>query len=125
MGIGSVTWTLRARGRDAKEDALKPDVRSQLEQRLRRIAGQVGGIQRMVEQDRYCVDVLLQVAAVRAALDQVGKLLLGAHVETCVAEAFASGSAEERERKRAELIEVFARFGAVDATRAAGEEVAS
>lgn len=103
---------------------MKPEIRSQVEQRLRRIAGQVGGIQRMVEQDRYCVDVLLQVAAVRAALDQVGKLLLGAHVGTCVADAFASGSAGERERKLAELLEVFARFGAVDASAAAGEDAA-
>ena len=92
---------------------MKPETRAQVETRLRRVAGQVAGIQRMVEADRYCVDLLLQIAAVRAALDQVGKLVLGAHVESCVAEAFASGSPEERERKRAELLEVFARFGAV------------
>jgi DNA-binding FrmR family transcriptional regulator len=92
---------------------LKAEIREQVEARLGRIAGQVTGIQRMVEADRYCVDVLLQVAAARAALDQVGKLVLGAHVETCVAEAFASGGPAERERKLAELLEVFARFGAV------------
>lgn len=92
---------------------MKPELRSQVGVRLRRIAGQVAGIQRMVEDDRYCVDVLLQVAAVRAALDQVGKLVLGGHVETCVASAFASGRPEERERKISELLEVFARFGAV------------
>jgi len=101
---------------------VRPEIRAQVEQRLRLIAGQVGGIQRMLEQDRYCVDVLLQVAAVRAALDQVGKLVLGSHVETCVADAFASGSAEERDRKRAELLEVFARFGALDTSGAVGEE---
>jgi CsoR family transcriptional regulator, copper-sensing transcriptional repressor len=92
---------------------MKPEIRPQVDTRLRRIAGQVAGIQRMVEDDRYCVDVLLQIAAVRAALDQVGKLVLGAHVESCVAEAFASGRAEERDRKLAELLEVFSRFGAV------------
>ena len=81
--------------------------------RLRRIAGQVEGIQRMLEQDRYCVDVLLQVAAVRAALDKVGKVILGAHVETCVAAAFASGKRRERDQKMAELMEVFTRFGAM------------
>ena len=96
---------------------MQPDVKEQVQRRLKRIAGQVGGIQRMVEQDRYCVDVLLQVAAVRAALEQVGKLALGSHVETCVAAAFASGSAEERRRKRDELLEVFARFGALDGAR--------
>ena len=72
----------------------------------------------MVEADRYCVDVLLQVAAARAALDQVGKLVLGAHVETCVAAAFASGRPAEREAKLAELLEVFARFGAVASAQA-------
>jgi len=92
---------------------MKPEIRPQVDTRLRRIAGQVAGIQRMVEDDRYCVDVLLQIAAVRAALDQVGKLVLGAHVESCVAEAFASGRAEERNRKLAELLEVFSRFGSV------------
>jgi DNA-binding FrmR family transcriptional regulator len=94
---------------------MKPDVKTQARQRLARIAGQVGGIQRMVEDDRYCVDVLLQVAAVRAALDRVGKLVLTGHVETCVADAFASGSARERRKKRDELLDVFARFGALDA----------
>jgi DNA-binding FrmR family transcriptional regulator len=93
---------------------MKPELRKQLDVRLRRIAGQVAGIQRMVEEDRYCVDVLLQIAAVRAALEQVGKRLLAAHVETCVADAFASGSARERRRKMDELLEVFGRFGAVD-----------
>jgi len=93
--------------------SMKPETRNQVETRLRRIAGQVAGIQRMVEADRYCVDVLLQVAAVRAALDQVGKLVLGTHVESCVADAFASGRPEERDRKLAELLEVFSRFGAV------------
>ena len=93
---------------------MKPELRSQVETRLRRIGGQVAGIQRMVEADRYCVDVLLQVAAVRAALDQVGKLVLANHVETCVADAFAGGSARERRKKRDELLEVFARFGVVE-----------
>jgi CsoR family transcriptional regulator, copper-sensing transcriptional repressor len=101
---------------------VKPELRGQVEARLRRIAGQVGGIQRMLDEDRYCVDVLLQVAAVRAALEQVGKLVLAGHVETCVAAAFASGSAEERARKRDELLEVFARFGALDAGPAGSEE---
>ena len=93
---------------------MKPELRGKVEQRLRRVAGQVAGIQRMVDDDRYCVDLLLQVAAVRAALDQVGKLVLANHVETCVAEAFASGTARERRRKMDELLEVFGRFGAVE-----------
>ena len=92
---------------------MKAEIQRQVHARLKRIAGQVAGIQRMVDEDRYCVDVLLQIAAVRAALDQVGKLMLGAHVETCVADAFASGSAGERRKKTGELLEVFSRFGSV------------
>jgi DNA-binding FrmR family transcriptional regulator len=91
-------------------------LRTKLDARLKRIAGQVAGIQRMVDEDRYCVDVLLQIAAVRAALDQAGKLLLGAHVETCVRAAMQSGAPRERKAKVDELLTVFARFGSV-ATR--------
>lgn len=93
---------------------MKPAVKTQAHQRLARIAGQVAGIQRMVDDDRYCVDVLVQIAAVRAALDRVGKLVLTSHVETCVADAFASGSGRERRKKMDELLDVFARFGALD-----------
>jgi DNA-binding FrmR family transcriptional regulator len=79
--------------------------------RLRRIEGQVQGIQRMVEQDKYCVDILLQLAAVQGALEQVQKLILGQHINSCVAEALRTGNARERQRKVEELLEVFARFG--------------
>ncbi len=89
---------------------MDPDARVQARKRVRRIAGQVAGIERMIEQERYCVDILLQVAAVRAALDGLGKQLLHAHVETCVAEAFASGRPKERREKIAELMEIFAKF---------------
>lgn len=58
--------------------------RRQLKTRLSRIAGQVAGIQRMLEEDRYCVDVLNQIAAVRSALDSLGIELLTNHVESCV-----------------------------------------
>jgi DNA-binding FrmR family transcriptional regulator len=79
--------------------------------RLRRIEGQVQGLQRMVTSDAYCVDILLQISAVQGALEQVQKLLLGRHVESCVADAFRSGSRGERQRKIGELLEVFSRFG--------------
>jgi len=79
--------------------------------RLRRIEGQVQGLQRMIEADAYCVDILLQVSAVQGALAQVQKLLLGGHIESCVADAFRSGSKSERHRKIDELLDVFARFG--------------
>ena len=89
------------------------EAKRKAENRLKRIAGQVEGLRRMVDEERYCVDVLLQVAAVRSALDQLGKVVLGSHVETCVADAFASGTRREREEKRDELLEVFKRFGQI------------
>lgn len=78
--------------------------------RLRRIEGQVQGIQRMVEEEKYCVDILLQLAAVRGAVGQVEKLLLGRHIQSCVADAMRSGRAREREKKIDELLEVFTKF---------------
>jgi DNA-binding FrmR family transcriptional regulator len=79
--------------------------------RLRRIEGQVQGLQRMIAGEAYCVDILLQVSAVQGALEQVQKLLLGRHIESCVADAFRSGSKGERQRKIDELLDVFSRFG--------------
>ena len=78
--------------------------------RLRRIEGQVQGLQRMIENEAYCVDILLQVSAVQGALEQVEKLLLGRHVESCVADALRSGSKSERQQKIDELLDVFSRF---------------
>jgi DNA-binding FrmR family transcriptional regulator len=64
-----------------------PEVKKKASHRINRIAGQVGGIKRMIEEDRYCVDVLNQIAAVRSALDQLGVELLTGHVESCVINA--------------------------------------
>ncbi len=79
--------------------------------RLRRIEGQVQGLQRMIAGEAYCVDILLQISAVQGALEQVQKLLLGRHVESCVSDALRSGSRSDRQRKIDELLDVFARFG--------------
>ena len=92
---------------------MEAETKKKAENRVKRVAGQVDGIRRMIEGDRYCVDVLLQSAAARAALDQLGKLILGSHIETCVADAFASRKRSERETKIEELLEVFSRFGYV------------
>jgi len=78
--------------------------------RLRRIEGQVQGIQRMVEEDKSCVDVLLQLAAVQGAVEQVQKLLLGQHLEAGLAEAVRAPSSRDRQRKMDELLDVFSRF---------------
>lgn len=78
--------------------------------RLRRIEGQVQGVQRMVEEDKDCVDILLQVTAVQGAVEQVQKLLLAQHLEACIAEAVRAGSARDRQRKVDELLDIFSRF---------------
>ena len=75
-----------------------------LTKRLHRIEGQVRGIERMVEEDRYCIDILTQIAAVRTALEQVGAKLLEDHVTHCVAEALASGDAAVAGEKSEELL---------------------
>jgi len=74
--------------------------------RLRRIEGQVRGIARMVENDRYCIDVLAQVAAVRAALKGVEEVVLKDHVEHCVENAIRSGDPAEQREKVEELLGV-------------------
>ncbi len=78
--------------------------------RLRRIEGQVGGLVRMVEQERYCVDILTQIRAARAALRRVEEAVLREHVEHCVAQAIRSGDAAEQKTKVDELLAVLGRF---------------
>ena len=79
--------------------------------RLSRIEGQVRGLSRMVEEDRYCIDIVTQISAVRAALRRVEEEILRVHVKHCVASAVRSGSAKEQDAKVSELIEVLSRSG--------------
>jgi DNA-binding FrmR family transcriptional regulator len=81
-----------------------------LVRRLHRIEGQVRGIERMVEEDRYCIDILTQIAAVRTALEQVGAKLLEGHVTHCVADAIASGDEHAATAKTTELLDAVQRF---------------
>jgi len=74
--------------------------------RLGRIAGQVRGVARMIEEERYCIDVLTQIRAVRAALDKVEQETLSDHLRHCVAHAFHAGSRSDRQTKIDELLEV-------------------
>ena len=90
---------------------LDPATKKKVEAALKRIGGQVAGIQRMVDEERYCVDVLHQIAAAEGALERVGKLVLSSHVDTCVASAIESGSPRESRRKAKELKDVLGRFG--------------
>ena len=77
--------------------------------RLSRIEGQIRGLAGMVDDDRYCIDVVTQVAAARAALKRVEELVLKDHVAHCVEHAIASGDRSEQRRKVAELMEVLGR----------------
>ena len=83
--------------------------------RVKRIAGQVAGVQRMLDEDRYCVDVLNQIAAVRSALDALGKELIAAHLESCVID-HGSGSEHKcakpmtKDQLLAEVRTVLSRF---------------
>ena len=88
-----------------------PATKKKLLARLRRIEGQASAVRRMAEEEKYCVDILLQISAVQGALGKAGQMLLGTHVETCVANAFESGSLEERKASVDELMEVFSRYG--------------
>ena len=77
--------------------------------RLKRIEGQVRGLTRMVHEDRYCIDVVTQIGAVRAALRKVEEEVLRDHVGHCVEGAIASGNKSQQRRKIAELMDVFGR----------------
>ncbi|MBD0330549.1 MAG: metal-sensitive transcriptional regulator [Thermoleophilia bacterium] len=81
-----------------------------LVRRLHRIEGQVRGIERMVEEDRYCIDVLTQIAAVKTALESVALKILDDHVNHCVADAMASGEPGAAAEKSRELLDAVQRF---------------
>ena len=81
-----------------------------LVKRLHRIEGQVRGIERMVEDDRYCIDVLTQIAAVNTALESLAFKVLDDHVNHCVSDALSSGDPKEAAAKSKELMEAVQRF---------------
>jgi DNA-binding FrmR family transcriptional regulator len=79
--------------------------------RLTRIEGQVRGVARMIEEDRYCIDVLTQIQAVKAALRKVEEQVLKDHAAHCVADAIKSGNAKDQTAKFNELVELFGKYG--------------
>jgi CsoR family transcriptional regulator, copper-sensing transcriptional repressor len=81
--------------------------KEKVKNRLRRISGQIGGIERMVEEERYCIDILTQISAAQAAIDKVALALLDEHTRHCVVGA---GSAAEREAKTEEMMEAVGRL---------------
>ena len=88
---------------------MKHDNKPKLLTRLSRIEGQVRGVSRMIEEDRYCIDVLTQLQAVRAALVKVETQMLKDHLGHCIEDAIVSGNTAEQRKKAGELIELLER----------------
>jgi DNA-binding FrmR family transcriptional regulator len=89
--------------------AMHKNSKGSFQRRLARIEGQVRGLSKMVEEDRYCIDIVTQINAVRSALNRVEDEILRDHVGHCVEHAIASGDKADQRQKIAELIEVFGR----------------
>lgn len=97
---------------------MREDIKASCRKRLSRIEGQVRGLSRMLDADRYCIDVITQIAAVRAALARVEDEILRDHVATCVERAIASGNRTDQRKKIAELMKTFGRASRGAAHRA-------
>ena len=91
--------------------AMQKAIKDSCQKRLGRIEGQVRGLSRMVEGERYCIDIVTQISAVRAALRRVEEEVLKDHVSHCVEHAIASGNKADQRRKIAELMDVMGRAG--------------
>jgi len=117
LAVGVVRMVVRHRGFHRVEtdtllgyiDAMRNDIKASCAKRLSRIEGQVRGLARMVEEDRYCIDIVTQVSAVRAALRRLEEEILRDHVAHCVEHAIASGSKADQRRKIEELMQVVSR----------------
>jgi DNA-binding FrmR family transcriptional regulator len=89
-----------------KAAGVDPALKEANQKRLRRIEGQVRGLQKMVEEDRYCADIITQVASVQEALRGVGRNLMKNHLQHCAARALRSGKPQETEAMYNELLEL-------------------
>jgi len=90
---------------------MNSDTKAAVQKRLGRIEGQVRGVAAMVADNRYCIDIITQLSAVRAALRKVEEEVLRDHVAHCVEHAITHGDADEQRRKIAEIVEVMGRSG--------------
>ena len=88
---------------------MQKQAKASITKRLNRIEGQVRGLSRMVEEDRYCIDVVTQISAVRAALRRAEEEILRDHVNHCVEHAIASGDKKDQRKKITEIIDVLGR----------------
>jgi DNA-binding FrmR family transcriptional regulator len=89
---------------------MRKDIKASVQKRFSRIEGQVRGLSRMVDEDRYCIDIVTQISAVRAALRRVEEEVLKDHVAHCVEHAIASSDKADQRRKISELMEVMGRI---------------
>jgi len=87
-----------------------PDIKSANRKRLRRIEGQVRGLQKMVAEDRYCADILVQISSVQQALRAVGRALMRNHLRHCATEAIRQGSRKQAEAMYDELLELIYKY---------------
>jgi DNA-binding FrmR family transcriptional regulator len=90
-------------------EQMRTDIKASCQKRLSRIEGQIRGLSRMVEEDRYCIDIVTQIAAVRAALRRAEEVILRDHVAHCVEHAITSGNKADQRRKIEELMDVVGR----------------
>ena len=88
---------------------MQKDTKTAIQKRLNRIEGQVRGLARMVEEDRYCIDVVTQISAVRAALRRAEEEILRDHVGHCVEHAISSGDKRDQRKKISEIMDVLGR----------------
>jgi DNA-binding FrmR family transcriptional regulator len=91
---------------ERKAAGVDPEMKETNQKRLRRIEGQVRGLQKMVEEDRYCADIIMQIASVQEALRGVARNLMKNHLHHCAAKALHSGKPEETEAMYNELLEL-------------------
>ncbi|QEG41259.1 metal-sensitive transcriptional regulator [Roseimaritima ulvae] len=90
---------------------LSDDEKKKLNNRLRRVIGQIEAVGRMIEDEEYCVDILMQLSAATGALNKVGQIVMEQHIQSCVSEAIKSGSSQDRDEKIEELMKVFRKYG--------------
>ena len=88
---------------------MREDIKTSVQKRFNRIEGQVRGLSRMVDEDRYCIDIVTQISAVRAALRRAEEEILRDHISHCVQHAIASGNKTDQRNKIAELMDVLGR----------------
>ena len=86
---------------------MQPQIRKDVNNRLKSIEGHIRGIQRMVDEDVYCMDIMKQIKAVQGALDRVNAMILDNHMQTCVARAVISEDKSEQEKVMHEITELF------------------